>query len=146
MARLILSLACIPQPRIGSFQFQPDGTITLTNRPLPCSVIILENDGAARTIQRNETYTCAEPFVADMLTLYENSFLSRPNAVYDAKDCRGQMAVGMLLRMLSHYYVKRERHNGPFYLQLTDLHASLCRRKLEHYLFNFIESLQYLII
>jgi hypothetical protein len=23
-----------------------------------------------------------------------------------------------------HYYVKRERRNGPFYLQLTDLHAS----------------------
>lgn len=45
MSRLILSLARIPQHRIGSFQFQTDGTITLTNRPLPCSVIILENDG-----------------------------------------------------------------------------------------------------
>jgi hypothetical protein len=64
IARLILSLACIPQPRIGSFQFHSDG-VTLTNRPLPCSVIILENDGAPRTIQRNETYTCTEPFVVD---------------------------------------------------------------------------------
>lgn len=58
MARLTLSLANIPQPRIGSFQFHTDGTITLTNRPLLCSLIILENDGALRTIQRNETYTC----------------------------------------------------------------------------------------
>jgi hypothetical protein len=124
MSRLILSLARIPQRRIGSFQFHNNGTITLTNRPLPCSVIILENDGAPRTIQRNETYTCTEPFVADMLTLHENSFLSNRNAVYDTKDCRGQMAAGALLRMLSHHYVKRERRNGPFYLQLTDFHAS----------------------
>jgi hypothetical protein len=124
MARLILSLASIPQPRIGSFQFHTNGTITLTNRPLPCSVIILENDGAPRTIQRNETYTYTEPFVADILTLHDNSFLSNPNAVYDAKDCRGQMAASALLRMLSHHYVKRERRNGPFYLQFTDLHES----------------------
>ena len=124
MAHLILSLGNIPQPRIGSFQFNLDGTISLTNRLLPCSVIILENDGALRTIQRNETYTCTEPFVADMLTLHENSFLSNPNAVYNAEDCRSQMAAGALLRMLSHHYVERERRYGPFYLQLTDLHAS----------------------
>lgn len=124
MARLILSLACIPQPRIGSFQFNIDGTVTLTNRPLPCSVIVLENDGAPRSIQRNETYTCTEPFVADMLTLCENSFLTNPSAVYDDKDCRGQMAAGVLLRMLSHHYIKRERRNGPFYLQFTDFHES----------------------
>ncbi|UNI25035.1 hypothetical protein JDV02_010744 [Purpureocillium takamizusanense] len=34
MSRIMLSLAKIPQPRIGSFCFNDDGTITLTNRPL----------------------------------------------------------------------------------------------------------------
>jgi len=67
MSRLILSLARIPQPRIGSFEFHNKGTITLTNRPLLCSIIILENDGAPRTILKHETYTSTEPFVADML-------------------------------------------------------------------------------
>lgn len=124
MARLILSLASIPQPRIGSFQFHVDGTISLTNRPLHCSTLILENDGARRTIQRNETYTCTEPFVADMLTLHENGFLSNLNAVYDAIDCRGQMAAKALLRMLSHHYVNPECRNPPYHLQLTDLQAS----------------------
>jgi hypothetical protein len=124
MARLMLSLASIPQPRIGSFQFHIDGTITLTNRPLPCSAIILENDGALRTIPRNKTYTCTEPFVADMLSLHENSFLNNPTAIYDAKDCRAQMAVGALLRMLSHHYVEQQHRNGPYYLQFTDLHES----------------------
>ncbi|KAF4633269.1 hypothetical protein G7Y89_g4840 [Cudoniella acicularis] len=104
MARLMLSLANIPQPRIGSFQFHADGTVTLTNRPLPCSVVILENE--------------------DMLILHKNSFLSNLNAVYDDDDCRGQMAARALLRMLSHYYIERKRRNGPFYLQFTDLYAS----------------------
>jgi hypothetical protein len=34
------------------------------------------------------------------------------------------MAARALLRMLSHYYIKRERRNGPLHLQLTDLHTS----------------------
>lgn len=72
----------------------------------------------------NETYTCTEPFVADMLALHENSFLSNPNAVFDAIDCRSKMASGALLRMLSHFYIERERRNGPFYLQFIDFHAS----------------------
>jgi hypothetical protein len=89
------------QPRIGSFQFHTDGTISLTNRPLPCSVI-LGNDGALRTMEKNETYTCTKPFVTGILTLHMNSFLSNPNAAYDAADCRGKMAAGALLRILSH--------------------------------------------
>jgi hypothetical protein len=59
-----------------------------------------------------------------MLTLHENSFLSNRNAVYDAKDCSGQTAAVALFKMLSHHYIERERRNGPFYLQFTDLHAS----------------------
>jgi len=124
MARLILSLARVPQPRIGSFEFHKNGTITLTNRPLPCSVIILENDGAPRTIPRHETYTSTEPFVADMLTFYDDFFLSNPRAVSSMGDCLGQMASKTLLRAISHHYIQRETRNGPFRLQLTDFHAS----------------------
>jgi hypothetical protein len=124
MARLILSLARVPQPRIGSFEFHNNGTITLTNRPLSCSTIILENDGAPRTISRNETYTSTEPFVADMLTLHDDFFLSNPRAVSSMGDCLGQMASKTLLRAISHHYIRRETRNGPFRLQLTDFHAS----------------------
>lgn len=60
MARVMLSLTCIPQPRIGSFRFHGDGTIALTNRPLPYALVILENGGAPRTIPTDETYTCTE--------------------------------------------------------------------------------------
>ncbi|AEO62414.1 uncharacterized protein THITE_2061567 [Thermothielavioides terrestris NRRL 8126] len=124
IARIMLSLARLPQPRIGSFQFHDDGTITLTNRPLSCSVMILENEGATRTMQSGETYNCTDAFVSDMLTFHDHRFLSQPNAVFDENDCYTQMAVKTLLRVLSHAHIKRELRNGPFPLQLTDLHAS----------------------
>lgn len=59
-----------------------------------------------------------------MITFHDNRLLSNPNAVYDAGDCRSQMAQRTLLRALSHHYIRREHRNGPFLLQLTDLHAS----------------------
>lgn len=124
MSRILLSLARVPQAQIGSFQFHNDGTVTLTNRPLSCSMMILENDGAAQTIQRGTTFSCTDAFVSDMLTFHDHRFLSQPNAVYSEGDCRGQMAVKTLLRVLSHVYIKQELRNGPFLLQLTDFHAS----------------------
>jgi hypothetical protein len=87
-------------------------------------MVLLENDGAPRTMQRNETYDCTDSFVSDMLTFHDHRFLNQPNAVYSENDCRGQMAVKTLLRAFSHRYVKREHRRGPFFLQLTDLHAS----------------------
>jgi hypothetical protein len=56
LARIYLSLARAPMPRVGSLQFQDDGTLTLTNRPLSCCIIILENNGAERVIGKDETY------------------------------------------------------------------------------------------
>lgn len=124
MARIILSLARIPQPRIGSFQFHNDCTVTLTNRPLTCSTMILENDGTPRVMSPNDTYSCTEPFVADMLNMHDNRLLSNPNAIDDEQECRSQMATRTLLRCLVHHFISRERRNGPFLLQFTDLHAS----------------------
>ncbi|KAH6612919.1 hypothetical protein B0J18DRAFT_460788 [Chaetomium sp. MPI-SDFR-AT-0129] len=124
LARLILSLARVPQPRIGSFRFNADSTVTLTNRPLPCCVPILENGGAPRTMPPDETYGRTEPFIADMLALLDGSFLAHRNAVFDAADCRGQMAARALLRTVSHFYLSPERRAGPFHVQMTDVHAS----------------------
>ncbi|TQN69977.1 hypothetical protein CSHISOI_05534 [Colletotrichum shisoi] len=124
ISRILLSLARVPQQRIGSLCFNNDGTVTLTNRPLSCSMMILENEGAARTMQPDETFACTETFVSDMLTFHDHRFLNQPNAAYDEQDCRGQMAVKALLRVLSHNFIKRDLRNGPFLLQLTDFHAS----------------------
>ncbi len=124
LSRIMLSLAGIPQARIGPFQFHDNGTVTLANRPLSCSVMILDNDGAARTMSRDEAFGCTDAFVSDMLIFHDNRLLSQPNAVYSGDDCRAQMAVKTLLRVLSHRHVRRYLRSGPFALQLTDLHAS----------------------
>lgn len=113
IASIILSLARIPQPRIGSFQFNDDCTVTLTNRPLTCTTIILENEGTPRTIQKSDTYTSTEPFVSDMMTFHDNRLRSNPNAVYDASDCRNQMSQRAILRALSHYYIKSRTPQRP---------------------------------
>ncbi|KAF2761187.1 hypothetical protein EJ05DRAFT_497744 [Pseudovirgaria hyperparasitica] len=124
IAHLMLSLARIPQPRIGAFRFNHDCTITLLNRPLTCATMMLENDGVPRIIQQNDTYLQTEPFVSDMISMHDEYLVSNPNAVYSAEDCRSQMSIRTLLRALSHHYIRRERRNGPFILQFTDFHAS----------------------
>lgn len=122
IARTILSLARVPQSRIGSFRFHDDGTVALTNRPLTSTIVLLENSGAPRTIQQDDTYQCTEAFVSDMLTFHDDSFLSNPNAAYSLKECQAEMAVKTTLRALSHKYVRRQSRTGPFPLQFTDLH------------------------
>ncbi|KAK1772055.1 hypothetical protein QBC33DRAFT_575755 [Phialemonium atrogriseum] len=89
-----------------------DGTISLTNRPLRCGMAILENDGAPRVMHRNDTYTCVEPYVSDMLTFH------------DGQGCRYQMAVRALLRAICFRYEDRDLRHSPFVIQFTDLHAS----------------------
>lgn len=124
MVRIMLSLARIPQPRIGSFQLQNDCTVTLTNRPLTSSMMIFENEGTPRTMQTTDTFLSTESFVSDMITLHDNHFLQNPNAIDDEEDCRDQMAIKAMLRTFSHHYIKRDRRNGPFMLQLSDFQAS----------------------
>ncbi|PNY29608.1 Uncharacterized protein TCAP_00474 [Tolypocladium capitatum] len=58
LSRLVLSVSRIPLPRIGSWCCHEDGSITLSNRPLTCGVIILENDGAPRVMEEKKTYSC----------------------------------------------------------------------------------------
>ncbi|TWU77210.1 hypothetical protein ED733_008680 [Metarhizium rileyi] len=124
LARIMISLSRIPQPRIGSFQFHDDCTVTLTNRPSLAATTILENRGAEPSIQHGSTYNCTEPYVADMITLHDNHFYSNQSAADDESDCRAQMAIRTMLRTLSHHYIQKDYRNGPFLLQLTDIHPS----------------------
>ncbi|KAK0703644.1 hypothetical protein B0T26DRAFT_757170 [Lasiosphaeria miniovina] len=75
LSRTMLSLARVPQPRIGSFPFDAaDRTVVLANRPLLCCAAILESEGAPLAV--NETYNCVKPFVADVLALHDRHFLA----------------------------------------------------------------------
>lgn len=125
MARIMLSLARIPQRSIGAYQFnKSDSTVTLTNRPLTCSAIIMENSGAPRTIQPRQTYQSLESFTSDMLTLHDNYLLHQPHAVQDEEDAHERFAIRLLLRAVSHHFILPRWRDGPYVLQLTDFHQS----------------------
>ncbi|PKS08177.1 hypothetical protein jhhlp_005453 [Lomentospora prolificans] len=124
LSRLILSVGRIPQPRIGSFTFNSDGAITLTNRPLTCSMAIMEAQGAQRVLERHQTYSCTDAFVSDLLSLHDSRFLNQRNAVHGYRDCRAQMATKSVLRAVQHHYINRKTRYGPYSLQFTDIHQS----------------------
>ncbi|KAK3294538.1 uncharacterized protein B0H64DRAFT_189728 [Chaetomium fimeti] len=88
LARIILSVARIPHARIGSFTFRNDCTISLSNRPLSCSTVTLENSGASRVIERDKTYPCAEPYISDLLAQHDRRLPAQPNSVKDETDRR----------------------------------------------------------
>ncbi|KAK3391216.1 hypothetical protein B0H63DRAFT_467496 [Podospora didyma] len=125
MARIMLSLARLPQPHIGSFRFNSsDGTITLTNRPLISTTLIFENSGTPRTIQPCQLYQSSDAFASDMLTLHDNYLLHYRHAVRDDEEARERIAIRTLLRAVMHHFILPDRRNGPFLLQPTDLHQS----------------------
>ncbi|KPM39865.1 hypothetical protein AK830_g6701 [Neonectria ditissima] len=125
LAHIMLSLARIPQPSIGAYRFDTvNSTITLTNRPLTCSAMVMENSGTPRSIQPRQTYQSVESFTSDMLTMYDEHLLHHPHAVQDEDDARERFTIRMLHRAVSHHFIRRCWRNGPFLLQPTDLHQS----------------------
>ncbi len=125
MSRIMLSLAKIPQPHIGSFRFNPrDATVSLSARPLTCTMMLFEQGDTPRTIQPNQIYHNSDSFASDMLTLYDNHLLHEPHSVRDSDDAQERMTIRTMLRTVAHRFVLPERRNGPFMLQLTDFHQS----------------------
>ena len=119
-SRVMLSLARIPQPRIGAFRLRDDGTIALDNRPLVSTMTILESEGAPRTIHRDQTFNRVDDYIESMIDFHEQRFLAAPHAAVSKFDGQLQMATWVFLRSLLRHFVNRERNTGPFVLQLTD--------------------------
>ncbi|KAK7398508.1 hypothetical protein QQX98_012116 [Neonectria punicea] len=87
-------------------------------------MMLFENSGTPRTVQPRQLYQSTDSFASDMLTLYDNHLLHDPHAVRDEDDARERMTIRTLLRAVTHYFILSDRRNGPFLLQLTDLHQS----------------------
>ncbi|KAF4980049.1 hypothetical protein FZEAL_3911 [Fusarium zealandicum] len=125
MARIMLSLARLPQPYIGCFKFNTlDCTIALSNRPLTCTMAIFEQSGTPRTIPPDRLYQNTDSFASDMLTVHDNYLLHDLHAVRDEDDAQERMALRTLLRAVTHFFILPERRSGPYLLQPTDFHQS----------------------
>lgn len=124
MSRIMISLAKIPQSRIGSWTITDDGQISLSNRPMLCWFNQLENWSIPTGIPRNMTYTNADSFHLDLLAAHDNRLLHQKNAVFDEDDAKSQAKDLVLMKALLHQYTDRKLRNGPFVMQLTDIHES----------------------
>lgn len=125
MTRIMLSLAKLPQPHIGSFRFDPDdATVSLCARPLTCTIMLFEHGDTPRTIPSSRVYNNTDSFVSDMLTMYDTQLLHNPHAAGDANDAKERMAMRAMIRSVAHQYIAPELRNCPFLLQLTDFHQS----------------------
>ncbi|EPE05303.1 phosphotransferase enzyme family protein [Ophiostoma piceae UAMH 11346] len=128
VARTMLALARVPQPRIGAFRFSlADGTIRLDGRPATCSIPMLEAESAPRTIALDTTYSSAGQYVSDLARFHESVFRTGPHMVEARDDAEYQMATMVAMRATAHHFVElgggTTANGEPFILQLSDSNA-----------------------
>jgi hypothetical protein len=124
MARIFISLAKIPQPRIGSWTINNEGQLTLSNRPLFCHLQRLEDWDIPSGIARDTTYTSADSLHLDLLTGHDNRLRYQKNAVFSEDDARHQAVDLVLMRASLVQFTDRSLRDGPFVMYMTDMHAS----------------------
>lgn len=61
----MLSLGRVPQPTIGTFRFNDDGTVTLRARPAVASMMEWERRGAERVV--TGMYSATEACVSELM-------------------------------------------------------------------------------
>ncbi|KKZ60961.1 hypothetical protein EMCG_04384 [[Emmonsia] crescens] len=124
ISRIMISLAKVPQPQIGSWTIDDHGQISLSNRPMFCHLHQLENWDIPTDITRSMIYTSTDSFYLDLLASHDNRLQYQGNAVYSEEDARAQAKDLVLMRALLHKFTDRNLRDGPFIMQLTDIHAS----------------------
>nr|KAK5449224.1 hypothetical protein LTR18_002313 [Exophiala xenobiotica] len=124
LSRIMVSLAKIPQPRIGSFTIDNTGFISLSNRPLTLRLQALENEGISTNIHRLRTYECTDSYALDLLAYHDSRLLCQPNSMNDEMDGRRQMSAIGLMRSVMPQFINSKTKCGPFFVGLTDLHPS----------------------
>ncbi|KAL4954293.1 hypothetical protein BDW69DRAFT_205332 [Aspergillus filifer] len=124
MAKIIVSLARVPQPRIGSWTINNDGRLSLSNRPLLCQLQELENIIIPSGLARHTTYTSADTFCLDLLDGHDNRLRYQKSAVFSERDGRRQAVDLVLMRSTLSRFTDRSVRDGPFLMHLTDMHIS----------------------
>ncbi|KAM5441184.1 hypothetical protein MferCBS31731_003612 [Microsporum ferrugineum] len=124
LARIMLSLARIPLPQIGSFVIDNNGFILLSNRPLTLEIQQLENDEIPIDIPRDYIYSTTDSYITDIVGIHNNRLLYQPNAINNGSDFIQQATVLTGARVSIPLFFRRDLRRGPFIFSLTDLHQS----------------------
>ena len=70
------------------------------------------------------TYTSADSLYIDLLAGHDNRLRHQGNAAFTSEDARAQATDLVLMRALLHKFINWSLRDGPFVMQLTDMHAS----------------------
>lgn len=124
LSRIMLNLARVPLPKIGSFALDENGYLSLSNRPLTLEIQQLENEDIPVDIRRDSTHTSVASFVQDTLSLHDSRLRHQPNAVNSVEDGFYQTSALMVMRSIWPCFFRRDLLRGPFFLNLTDLNQS----------------------
>ncbi|EER39373.1 conserved hypothetical protein [Histoplasma capsulatum H143] len=125
LSRILLDIAKVPVPRIGSFVIDDDdGFLMLNNRPLSIEIHELEGKQIPVDIPRDMTYSSVDSYITDILAFHDSRFAHQPNALKDSADGAFQAAALATMRTVFSYFFKRELRRGPFVYVLNDLHQS----------------------
>jgi hypothetical protein len=124
LSQILLAIARVPLPRIGSFIIDANGYLNLTNRPLTLEIQELENEQIPVDIPRGATYSTADSYIHDILAFHDSRLRHQPNAVNDVEDCLFQIAALTIMKTVFHHFFQPKFRRGPFFLTLTDLHQS----------------------
>lgn len=124
LSLIMLDLAKVPLPRIGSWTMDNSGVLKLTNRPLTLLLHQLENAEIRTGIPRDRTYTSVEPYLLDLITCHDNRLRYQPNSIHHQSDGDQQLAALTAMRALLPKFTDSRFRQGPFVYSLTDLHQS----------------------
>ena len=124
LARIMLSLASIPLPRIGSFRFDDSGYLHLDNRPLSVHFTVQENEGILSEVSRDTTFSTVNDFVLHHIAAFDNQLLQQPNSITSHDDAWYQMTSLAAAKSVFSQFFRAELCKGPFTFMLTDLHRS----------------------
>ncbi|KFY00309.1 hypothetical protein O988_03382 [Pseudogymnoascus sp. VKM F-3808] len=124
LSRIMLNMARVPQPKIGSFIIDRNGFLSLANRPVSVEIFELENDEIPIDIPRDRTYSTADSYAMSIIGIHDNRLRHQPNAITDIDDYIYQTSALTTMRTVLPSFFKRECLHGPFVFTLTDLHQS----------------------
>ncbi|EED22707.1 conserved hypothetical protein [Talaromyces stipitatus ATCC 10500] len=124
LSRILLSMSRISLPRIGSFAIDNSGFLHLANRPLSIEIQELENENIPTDIPRDYTYSTADSYIIDLLSIHDSRLKHQPNALKDLGDFAYQLSALSAMRTVFTSFFHRDFRRGPFSFTLTDLHQS----------------------
>lgn len=124
LSRIMLNLARIPLPQIGSFILDEHGYLHLGNRPLTLEIQQLENESIPVDIHRDTTHVSVESYVNDILAMHQSRLRHQPNAINSVEDGFYQTSALMVMRSVWSCFFRRDLFRGLFFLNLTDLNQS----------------------